>query len=234
MVRHTHIIVVAAGSGSRFGGDLPKQFCLLSGKPVLEHTIEVFRRALPCADITLVLSPWGRDYWHDYCERAGYVSPAVVIGGDTRTRSVASALETLALAHVSEHDVVLVHDGARPLVPGAVIHRVAEAVDDRCGAVPVVLPVDSLRIVSGEESRTVDRSAYRAVQTPQGFPFGPLYEAYRHALLADGTFTDDASVYEAARGVVRLVPGSPLNLKITNPDDIAIASVLARRHAEDI
>lgn len=234
MVRRTHIIVVAAGSGSRFGGDLPKQFCELSGKPVLVHAIEAFRRALPLADITLVLSRWGEEYWRDYCERTGYVSPPVVIGGDTRARSVCNALEALALTHIADDDIVLVHDGARPLVSAAVIHRVAGAVDELCGAVPAVMPVDSLRLVSDSGSRTVDRAVYRAVQTPQGFPFGLLYDAYRHALLADGTFTDDASVYEAARGEVRLVPGSPLNLKITNPDDIAIASVLARRQAEDI
>lgn len=226
MTRKVYVIIVAAGSGTRFGAARPKQFCTLSGHMVLEHSIEAFRRAVPDAVVTLVLSEYGRDIWLNYCREVGCQSPHVVIGGDTRAASVVNALIDIeANAGIKDDDIVLVHDGARPLLPDEVIYNVLKAVDEDTGVIPVTPVTDSLRESESRSSHAVDRSRYRAVQTPQGFNLKALLRAYGLARNLPG-FTDDASVFEAAGGKVVMVDGSPINIKITNPADLSIAEVL--------
>ena len=162
-----HVIIVAAGSGSRFGSTLPKQFCELMGRPVLMHTVERLRSALPGAAMTLVLSRQMEDYWCELCRRHSFESPRIVHGGATRSESVRNAVGAISDAP----EVVLVHDGARPLVDAACVHAVMEAMAD-CdidGAIPVVDVSDSLRRIhtDGGASDAVDRTMFRAVQTPQ-------------------------------------------------------------------
>lgn len=216
----THIIIVAAGSGSRYGADRPKQFCELLGQPVLMHTIEAMRRALPRAQVTLVLAPAMFDYWHDLCREYGFDSPAVIAGGATRWHSVRNALSA-----VPDDAIVMVHDGARPVVNVGMVARLAEAAHTRGAAIPVVKVTDSLRVVDNHGgSYAVDRSAYRAVQTPQAFSAKLLKEAYQQPY--SDRFTDDASVVEALGFIPALVDGDPHNIKITNPGDIALATVM--------
>lgn len=221
-------IVVAAGSGSRFGSDLPKQFLPLEGRPVLMHAIDALRRALPGAHCRVVLSRDMADYWMSLCRAHGFDSPRVVTGGETRWHSVHNALSAIDAAT----RYVLVHDGARPLPSPEMIRHVAEALrSGRAAAIPAIAPVDSLRLLNADgHSTALDRSRVRAVQTPQGFEVSTLLQAYRQPWRSE--FTDDASVVEAA-GVTDIVltEGSPTNLKITRPLDLEVASLYMRHHS---
>lgn len=217
-----HTIIVAAGSGTRFGADLPKQFCLLAGRPVLMHTIDRIRLALPDSEITLVLASEMVGYWEDLCHTYGYESPRIVHGGSSRSESVRNALR--ALPQVP--DIVLVHDGARPLVDAVVVHAVVEAALKADGAIPAVAVTDSLRRGKAECSEAVDRSGYYAVQTPQAFRGKLLVDAYNRD---DAGYTDDASLMEhAGYSHLLLTAGSPVNIKITHPRDIVIAEALLK------
>lgn len=221
-----YIIVVAAGTGSRFGGAVPKQFCMLDGRPVLMHTIEALRRGAPDAGMLLIISPEEESRWSDLCKEFQFDSPAIAYGGATRWESVKNGLAAIP-ADVPAGAVILIHDGARPLVDAATIKRVAGAAINTDGAIPAVAVSDSLRKLTdgGVRSEAVDRNDFRAVQTPQGFALWRLREAY--TLPFEPTFTDDASVMAAAGfGNIVLVEGSPDNIKITNPRDIAIARAI--------
>ncbi len=223
---YTFNIIVAAGSGSRFGADLPKQFCMLDGRPVLFHTIEAFRKALPDGEILLVLSENHVDMWRDLCYRFDFVSPDIVCGGSSRWESVRNAVMTL---HVEKPEsVITVHDGARPLVSSSVIH---DAVMAACmpgvdGAVPAIAITDSVRMLDDDgSSMPLARQRLRAVQTPQAFPAGLLKEAYGLPFSPD--FTDDASVMAAyGHENIILTEGSAENIKITHRGDLALAEFI--------
>lgn len=222
----THI-VVAGGSGSRFGSQLPKQYCELEGVPVVMRAIDSLRRATPGAEIVLVISVDMEPLWRRLCERHGFVSPLIAYGGTTRWESVRNGLAAVS----PDTTVVSVHDGARPLVSGAIVHEALETVRQGAhGAVPAVPVTDSLRhLCAGDTShgKAVARSEYVAVQTPQVFDRALLDRAY--AMPWREEFTDDASVMEAAGySDLRLTAGSPYNIKITNPLDLAIAGMLLR------
>ena len=221
--QHIYNIIVAAGSGSRFGAALPKQYCLMNGRPVLMHTIENMRVALPDSHIVLVLNKDFVDYWAELCEQYSFVSPRVVVGGDSRWQSVKNAVDTIP----REAEVITVHDGARPIVDRMMVERLIAALDDAPGAIPVVSVTDSLRRVNEQGSAPVDRSQYKAVQTPQAFHADKLVAAY--SLPFNPTFTDDASVMAALGNDVALVEGDPYNIKITNPLDIEIAQLYLRQ-----
>lgn len=228
-----YVVIVAAGKGSRFGSQMPKQFLNLEGRPVLAHTIDAFRRALPQSRIIVVLSAEMRSYWAEEAERYGVSQHETVIGGATRWESVKNALVCI---HDADADaLVLVHDGARPLVDRATILAAAEGARKADGAIPAIAVSDSLREISSATdsdrafitSRSVDRARYRAMQTPQAFALARLLEAYRRPW--SPTFTDDASVMEAAGFTnLALTPGSPENIKITNPQDLAVATAILR------
>lgn len=217
-------IVVAGGSGSRFGGTLPKQFQLLDGTPVLMRAIDSIKSALPGSHTVVVLGNGFTELWHELCDRYRFTSPAIVAGGSTRWESVKNAIDATSSLHAR---IITVHDGARPLVTTDMIHRVIAGCSDRSGAIPAVAVTDSLRRVTSDGSEAVDRSAYRAVQTPQAFQAEQLRQAYRQPY--SPTFTDDASVmtYAGYHDLV-LVDGDPTNIKITNPGDIDIAGIYLR------
>lgn len=222
----TYIIIVAAGSGSRFGSDVPKQFCLLDGKPVVMHAIERLQAAVPGATPIIVVSPSEEKRWADLCERFGFTSPAVVHGGATRWESVKNGLAAIP-TDARANSIVLIHDGARPLVDTPTVKRVCAAAINTDGAIPAIPVSDSLRRLDsdGVGSSPVDRGEFRAVQTPQGFILWCLREAYSQPY--QESFTDDASVMaEAGYENVFLVEGNPDNIKITNPRDIAIAEAI--------
>lgn len=217
-------IIVAAGSGARFGSKLAKQWHLLDGKPVLMHTIERFRTATPEANIIIVLNRNDLDFWQSLCEKYNFVSPAIVFGGASRWESVRNAVEMVPLSNSS---FITVHDGARPLVPGIVIKNVLRALEEGCdGAIPSIPVTDSLRTINETgESSPVDRNKFVSVQTPQGFKASLLKKAY--LLPFDSIFTDDASVMSAAGfSNIELVEGSSLNIKITHPFDLLTAELI--------
>ncbi len=217
-----HIIIVAAGKGSRFGGDLPKQFCLLGERPVLMQTIIRLGRALPNAQMAIVLSDEYAEYWSKVCQHFGFESPQIVIGGATRWESVKNAITTL---NPADGDVVLVHDGVRPVIHKDMISRIMEGMNNADAVIPVMPLTETLRQLDEDgASHAIDRSKLVSVQTPQAFRAGKLKAAYD--LPYSDTFTDDASVYEAAGyGVPALVEGSPLNIKITHPRDLEVAAL---------
>lgn len=200
-------IVVAAGSGDRFGG--PKQYEALGALRVLDWSLAAARDV--CDGVVLVVHP----------ERSDDAEPAadvVVAGGLTRSESVRAGL-----AAVPEGvEVVLVHDAARPRATGRLWHRVLEAVSMGAdAAVPAVPVVDTLREIGGS---TVDRSRFVAVQTPQGFRALALRQA--HDGKPDGT--DDASLVERMGGTVVVVDGEPANTKITSPQDLVAMRAVVR------
>lgn len=216
-------IIVAAGSGSRFGQDLPKQYCDLRGRPVLMHTIERMRKAMSHADFVLVINEVCQNLWDDLCDRYDFVSPTIVYGGTTRWQSVKNAINAIP----GDADVVMVHDGARPLVNATMIERIVQALsqDGVDGVIPVVPVIDSLRMIEpGGASIAVDRAKFKSVQTPQAFDASKLRQAY--SLPYNDTFTDDASVMAAAGyDKIKLVEGDAHNIKITLPDDLKIAEI---------
>lgn len=220
MVKKVYVIIVAAGSGHRFGSDCPKQFHLLDGRPVLMHTIDAFRNT---GAITVVISKEMETYWQELCEHHGFTSPRIVHGGDTRFHSVRNALCAL---QPEEDSLILVHDGARPLVAPAIITSVLQGLENNTAVVPGVPVTDSLRQLTdnGTSSEPVDRSLYVSVQTPQGFHARTLTQAYTAPF--NPAFTDDASVVQAAGHSVAVVNGDSCNIKITNPTDLAVATAL--------
>lgn len=221
----THIIILAAGSGARFGASLPKQFCDLDGKPVLMQTIDNMRRAAPGATITLVLSATMEAMWKEMCSTHGFASPQVVYGGATRYHSTANALGCVK----DGCRIVMVHDGARPFPTPSMLAGLHDALDDPdCdGAIPAVPVTDTLRHIEPDgSSHAVDRSSYRAVQTPQAFPAEKLLNAFATCDVPAEKLTDDASVMEAAGfGRFVLTVGDVHNIKITNPGDLDIAGI---------
>ena len=219
-------IVVAAGSGSRFGGDMPKQYCELDGVPVLIHALMRLRKALPKSTCIVVVHPDYTEHVGRMTERYGMTDVLITTGGATRWESVKNAID-MADREGLEADVITVHDGARPLVTERVVRAVVAACADNSGAIPAIAVTDSLRRIDADDTRrsvAVDRSAYRAVQTPQAFQADKLRKAY--TLPYRSSFTDDASVM-AASGFddIALVEGDARNIKITLPNDIDIASI---------
>lgn len=214
-------ILVAGGQGLRMGGDVPKQFLPLDGRPVLMHTIDRFREVFPDMHIIVVLPQGQHDYWHDLCRRhhleGGFLTAP---GGDTRFHSVLNGLNAIP-ADVSE-GLVGVHDGVRPFVSRDTLRRCYEEAVRSGTAVPVVPVVETLRHVSPDgESMTVPRSDYRLVQTPQVFSLSLLRRAYRQPYAPQ--FTDDASVVEALGERITLVEGNRENIKLTTPADLLLA-----------
>lgn len=214
-------ILVAGGQGLRMGGDVPKQFLPLGGRPVLMHTIDRFREVFPDMHIIVVLPQGQHDYWHDLCRRhhleGGFLTAP---GGDTRFHSVLNGLNAIP-ADVSE-GLVGVHDGVRPFVSRDTLRRCYEEAARSGTAVPVVPVVETLRHVSPDgESMTVPRGDYRLVQTPQVFSLALLRRAYRQPYAPH--FTDDASVVEALGERITLVEGNRENIKLTTPADLLLA-----------
>lgn len=225
----TVAIIVAGGSGTRFGAELPKQFLELGGKPILMRSIEAFANSGNCpVDVIVTLPSDQMDLWQRLCDRYGFGVPhRVVPGGETRWHSVKHALDSMG--DVNEVDIIAVHDGVRPMVTADVICRTIEAARRDGAAIPVVALNDSVRQVVGEASHALDRSALRAVQTPQAFDARLLLDAY--SLPYQTTFTDDASVVEQLGHPITLVEGDPHNLKITRPMDLALSEYLLNSNA---
>ena len=230
MERPTAVIIVAGGSGTRCGGSLPKQFRLLRNRPVLARTIDRFATALRGAELVVVLPEAYIPFWRDFSARFEVAHHTVAAGGSERFHSVRKGLEALR----SEPELIAVHDAVRPFASDELIRRVAAEAACSGAAIPALPPVDSFRAVeaAGSGSHIVDRSRLRIVQTPQIFRADWLQQAYDTPF--DARFTDDASVVEAAGHSVQLVEGERMNLKLTTPDDFAIAeALLAAREAQD-
>jgi len=217
------VVIVAAGRGERAGtGDGPKQYRLLGGKPILHRTIEAFAAHPGVDHIVVVIHSDDHDL---YQTAVGELAGRLVAtgGGSTRQASVLHGLEALADIAPAK---VLIHDAARPFIDGDLIGRTIAAIDDREAALPALPVSDTLKrgATNGTIAETVSRDGLFAAQTPQGFPFARILAAHRKAAAAGRSdFTDDAAIAEWAGLSVRLVQGSPDNIKLTWAKDIEMA-----------
>ncbi len=224
MTQHPTIdaLIVAAGRGTRAGGDTPKQWRRIAGRSVLEHTLAAFQGHPQIRRVVLVLHP------DDFDRAAGLAGVTLVPGGATRDASVRAGLE--AMAQGDAPDRVLIHDVARPLVSPRVISRVIAALDTSPGAAPALVVTDALwRGRDGRVAGTSDRAGLFRAQTPQGFDFAAILAAHReHA----GGAADDVEVARAAGLDVAIVAGDERNFKITLPEDFARAERLLEEHMQ--
>lgn len=224
--QHFSVIIVAGGKGLRVGGDIPKQFQPIGGKPMLMRTIEAFYNFDYRMRIVIVLPEQFRDFWNELCEKHKFdITHTIVNGGETRFHSVKNGL-----SEISEDEIVGIHDAARPFVSKEVIGRCyREAFDFRCGIIPVIEEKNSVRILTGYESKPFDRDRIRLVQTPQVFPADLLKNAYETPYREE--FTDDASVAEDDGIQIKLVEGDEKNIKITTPFDLELADFLYKNNS---
>jgi 2-C-methyl-D-erythritol 4-phosphate cytidylyltransferase len=227
--RDLGVIVVAAGRGQRFGGELPKQYQPIAGVPMLLRALRPFVSHPDVLHVALVLPPADAASPPEWLAPLAGGSLTLVPGGGERSDSVAAGLSALPEACAT----VLVHDAARPFVGRETIDAVARIARSGEGAVAAVPLSDTLKESSADEpdrvARTVPRERLWRAQTPQGFPRAVLVEAYALARLERVGATDDASLVERLGVAVRLVPDSPRNIKVTTPDDLALADLLARQ-----
>jgi len=223
---HKYAIIVAGGKGERMGDEIPKQFLLLNGKPILMHTIEKFKTTFPDIEIILALPENQFDFWEELCYKYHFtnISHQISKGGKTRFESVKNALKFIKVK-----SVVAVHDGVRPLVSINTIKTCFKIAEEKENAIPVVEVVDSLRFIDKQNhtNKAVARSCYKVVQTPQCFKSELLLRAYQKN--NNASFTDDASVVEQLGETINLVAGNPENIKITTPTDLIIAEALIEK-----
>lgn len=216
----TYVVIVAGGQGTRMGTAIPKQFLEIQGKPVLYHTIQAFADALPEAKIILVLPAQQISYAQMVLQHfPDRLDITIVAGGTTRFHSVQNGLKA-----ITEPGIVMVHDGVRPFVSGELIYRCLQQAIEKGSAIPAIPVSDSVRQTAGDQSSPVDRSALRMIQTPQTFRTEILLPAFEQAY--QESFTDEATVCEAAGHPVFLTEGAKNNIKITTPEDITIAEAI--------
>ena len=220
-----YVIIVAGGKGLRMGGDVPKQFLPIGGRPVLMRTIEAFRKVYDDIKVILVLPHEQQEYWAELCKAYDFGIPLQTAdGGDSRFHSVRNGL---ALVPDDAEGLVGVHDGVRPFVSEETIKQCYQSARENGAAIPVVPVVETVRQILPEgDSVTVDRDNFRLVQTPQVFTIDVLKKAYLQPYQRE--FTDDASVVEEMGQPVTLVEGNRGNIKLTTPDDLKLAEVLCR------
>ena len=216
-----YAIIVAGGKGLRMGGELPKQFIPVEGRPVLMRTLDAFHAFDSIIEIILVLPRDHQPYWQELCREYQFAVPhRIADGGATRFHSVQNGL-----ALVDEPEaLVAVHDGVRPFVSPEVIEACYREAEAHGAVVPVIPVVETVRHLLPEGSVTVPRDAYRLVQTPQTFRTSLLRRAYEQPFCE--AFTDDASVVEALGEAVYLVEGNRENIKLTTPYDLIVAKAL--------
>lgn len=212
------IIIVAGGKGLRMGKDIPKQFLLLQGKPILMHTIEKFHAWDSSLEIILVLPKNQHSYWEEICIKHKFnLKIHITSGGETRFHSVKNGLE------IASGDIIGIHDGVRPLVSHNTITDCYETAKNKGNAIPCIPVNDSLRKIENNDNQMVNRANFFRIQTPQVFQNNIIKSAFKQEFSEH--FTDDASVIESAGHKVVLVDGNEENIKITRPVDLAIAAV---------
>ncbi len=210
------LILAAAGSGSRFGTSVPKQFTELQGRPLYIHALEAF--TAHCQDVVIVLpETWKAKVHSQLSEIESSVRIKLEIGGSTRQESVGKGLHRLN----PEVELVLVHDAARPFCPPNLIDRVIEGVRRTGACVPVVPVSDTVKeLEHGRVVRTLDRSTLGLAQTPQGFSAELLRRAFDQALETGFNGTDEAMLVEQLGESVEAVPGHAGNIKVTWKGDL--------------
>lgn len=223
MNKKEYAVIVAGGKGTRIKSILPKQFLELNGKPILLHTIESFYRYSDAIEIILVLPEEDFPVWKSICARFQFVRPITLQkGGSTRFQSVKNGLEV-----ISENGLVAIHDGVRPLVSEDIIAASFRLAAVHGSAVAAVRLKESIRMTDMDNTRAMDRSRFRVIQTPQTFEISLIKKAYEMSETTD--FTDDASVAEHSGHTISLFEGSYENIKITTAEDLVVAETLLNK-----
>jgi 2-C-methyl-D-erythritol 4-phosphate cytidylyltransferase len=220
-----HALIPAAGSGSRMGGEMPKQYLAINGVPLIAHALSALSRAPRIDRLVVVLSP--DDTWWDNFDWSAWEGRLNVLrcGGSTRAETVLNGLEAIA-DWCATDDWVLVHDAARPCLPAAALGRLLDiTADDAVGGLLAVPVADTLKRADAacRVELTVPRAGLWQAQTPQMFHHGILREALR---AAGGDITDEASAIERLGLRPRLVESDSRNLKVTYPQDLRLASLI--------
>lgn len=234
MGRKKYVVVMAAGSGTRMGSQVPKQFMEIGGKAILRRTMEVFLEACPDVSIITVLPKQYMDYWKDYCYKNNFICPQILVaGGITRFHSVRNALKK-----VPDGALVAVHDGVRPLISVQLVADMFNKAENVQALIPVIPCVDTMKLLqkttwddgsetlSAIQGQSVDRSLLYGAQTPQIFHSELLKDAYNQAF--DTSFTDDASVVERYGKSLSYAMGERLNMKITTAEDLILAEAVLK------
>lgn len=215
-------LIMAGGAGLRMGGDLPKQFALLAGKPVIMLTMERFYSFDRDLQLVVVMPESHVSFWENLCKTYAFTIPhSKVPGGVERFHSVKNGLR-----QIDEEGMVFIHDAVRPLVTLATLERCFSLASEKGNAVPVVPVSESVRYGDFDESRTIDRQKVWLVQTPQTFDTKLIKAAYNQEFQPG--FTDDASVLEHAGHTIWLTEGNRENIKLTWPEDMIMAENLLR------
>ena len=219
-------IIVAGGTGSRMGSEMPKQFRLLAGKPLLMHSIEAFYRFDEQMMIIVSLNQGFAETWQLLCDEYNFRIPHTLVpGGDTRFHSVLNALEL-----INGNGLVAVHDAARPLLSESLVQRTFSEAAAFGNAIPCIPVNETVRIVEEGKARLIDRTSLRITQTPQVFDGSLLKKAYEQPYQPG--FTDDGSLLESMGIPVHLVEGDPSNIKVTLPGDVEIAEILLKQRLQ--
>ncbi len=222
-------LIVAGGTGARFGSNLPKQYLPLNGKTILYQSVTPFVHHPNIAGVQVVIGQDTNALYENALKDFDLLPP--VIGGEMRHESVFSGLQALA-----DHkpDAVLIHDAARPFVTADLIDRVIEGLNHADAVIPVIAVTDTIKKVSDKfVQETVDRAILKRVQTPQGFDFKTLYSLHQH-FQNQPTFTDDAGLFEAKNLSVYCAEGDEKNIKITTPEDLPQMPDIRVGHGYDV
>lgn len=226
---------MAGGTGTRLGADQPKQMLPLFGKPIMAHTLERFFNFDPQLLVVTVLHPSLLDTWPDFLKENFSHLPSsqlqAVGGGSERTHSVYNGLEHLESQNFPGDGFVAIHDAVRPFIDHELLTKGFDLAKEKGNAVAGVPVKSSLRMLTEDGSKAIDRSKFFHVQTPQIFRFEEVISCYREQMNT-GVFTDDASVVEACGKIIHLFPGSYDNIKITTREDLVIAERLIEQGKE--
>lgn len=215
-----YALIVAGGKGTRIKSRLPKQFLELNGKPILLHTLEAFYRYSERIIIVLVLPEDDFEIWSELCKKHHFNQSIILQkGGETRFQSVKNGLDK-----IEAPGLVAIHDGVRPLVSEDIIGASFRLAAVHQSAVAAVRLKESIRMTDQDNTKAMDRSRFRLIQTPQTFDVALIKQAYQ--MKEDPSMTDDASVAEKSGHVISLFEGSYENIKITTAEDLIIAEAL--------
>ena len=219
-----YAIIVAGGSGSRMQSDIPKQFLLLDGKPILMHTLEAFANSALKPELLLVLNIHQHQYWEELCKAHSFkIKHLVIKGGEQRFQSVKNGLKA-----IKGKGIVAIHDAVRPLVSADLILRSFRAAEANGNAVTGLKSTDSVRSIHIDgKTEALNREHLLMIQTPQTFAIELLRRAYQQPFRNE--FTDDASVVEYSGYPIHVIEGSRENLKITYPEDLEIAAIFLKK-----
>lgn len=219
-----YAIIVAGGSGSRMKSDIPKQFLLLYGKPVLMHTIEAFYNSDLKPEIILVLNSEYIPLWSELSKKYNFNIPTILVNsGSERFHSVKNAVEL-----IHQESIIAVHDAVRPIVSNELITRSFKLAEQNAAVIPVVTSKDSVRRRDGNNNtKALNREDILLVQTPQVFQSGLLKKAYLQDYNSE--FTDDASVVEKTGARIFTTEGDYKNIKITFAEDLLLAEIYLQK-----